>query len=79
MRIILEDRENINQAEERLLRELQSIELIGEIDFSYKDVETLAIFVKDKIQSDINEGTDFLETQTPLDNTLQSASGKYTK
>ena len=38
---MLEDRENINQAEERLLRELQSIELIGEIDFSYKDVEKI--------------------------------------
>ena len=65
-RIMLEDCKDIHQAEAKLSTKLRYVTLIGEIDFSYKDVSVLANFIKDKIQSSIRDGTEFLENQAPL-------------
>jgi len=62
---VIENCSDILRCEQKLSREAQNVNLLGEIPLSSEDLDRLGILIRQTISPDISKGTRFLELEAP--------------
>ena len=64
--IMIEECKDLLECENRLSSVIPKINLLGKIPLSTEDVDRLAFFIKKQFSDNIQEGTKFVKTKTPI-------------